>query len=194
MFKNIEKENKQRFSLHKLKRLQAAEDTLQTSITEARAMFEEKLICDFPNQYRVYRYIRNITESKSMPMVLYFGTQQGNNNVENTNLFKNSFILYSLEILIKLIPIIVITWLHADVVSPLKDLKFSDYEVYNTLSCQSGCIKGSWHWWNRTKNTKELCPTAMLSSLPLVYKVLRAICYTLWVGYPHNYPCAQIRR
>ena len=109
MFKNIEKENKQRFSLHKLKRLQAAEDTLQTSITEARAMFEEKLICDFPNQYRVYRYIRNITESKSMPQVLYFGTQQGNNDVENTNLFKNSFILYSLEILIKLIPIIVIT-------------------------------------------------------------------------------------
>ena len=60
--RTLRRKTKQRFSLNKLKRLQDAEDTLQRSITEVRVMFEEKLICDFPNQYRVYRYIQNITE------------------------------------------------------------------------------------------------------------------------------------
>ena len=81
--RTLRRKNKQRFNVNKLKCLQDAEDTLQKPITEARVMFEEKLICDFPYHYRVYRYIWSVTQSKSMPQVLYFGTQQGNNDAEN---------------------------------------------------------------------------------------------------------------
>ena len=62
--RTLRRKTKQRFNLSKLKRLQEAEDTLQKSIIKARVMFENKLICDFPNQHKVYRYIRNITETK----------------------------------------------------------------------------------------------------------------------------------
>ena len=49
--RTLRRKAKQRVSLNKLKRLQDAKDTLQKSITGARVMFEEKLICDFPSQY-----------------------------------------------------------------------------------------------------------------------------------------------
>jgi len=71
--------------------LQEAEDILQKSIIEARVTFENKLICDLPNQHKVYRYINNIIENKSMPQTLYFDTRCGNNDAENANLFNEFF-------------------------------------------------------------------------------------------------------
>ena len=65
-----------------------------------------------------------------MSQVLYFGTQQGNNDAKNANLFNEFF--YS--VFARSSNLTDSGNLTADVVSPLKDLKFSDYEVYNILA------------------------------------------------------------
>ena len=58
------------------------------------------------------------------------GTQQGNNDAENANLFNKFF--YS--VFTRSSNSTDSDNLTADMVSPLKDLKFSDYEVYNILA------------------------------------------------------------
>jgi len=107
-----------------------AEDTLQKSIIKARVTFEKKLICDLPNPHKVYRYIRNIIENKSMPQTLYFDTKWGNNDSENVNLFneffysdftRNSKPIYSNN-------------LTSDTPNPLTEVEFTDYDVYNILA------------------------------------------------------------
>ena len=83
-----------------------------------------------------------------------FRTQHGNNDAENTNLFNKFF--YS--VFTRCSNLTDSDNLIADVVSPPKYLRFTDYEVYNILAnldaSKAVGIDG-------TKNTKELYPTTM---------------------------------
>ena len=154
-----------------LKRLQEAEDILQKCIIET---FENKLICDFPNQHKVYRYIRNITETKSMPQTLYFDTKGGNNDTENANLFNEFF--YS--IFTRNSAPIDSENLTSDMPSPLTEVDFTNYDVYNILAnldaSKAVGIDGI-----GPKSTKEVHLTIMLSSTNVIHKVLRTMCDTI---------------
>jgi len=69
--------------------------------------------------------------------------------------------------------------LAADVVSPIKDLKLTDYEVYNILTnLDASKAMGIDGIGPRILKNCALLQT-LLSSLPFVYKVLRAMYHTL---------------
>ena len=79
----------------------------------------------------IYRYIRNTTKTRSIPELLYFNTQCGSCDEENANLFNEFF--YSVFTQSSIDPNN-IDDLTSDVLTPLTELDFTQYEVYNILA------------------------------------------------------------
>ena len=131
--RTLRRKTKQRFNLDKLKRLQVAEDKLQSSIITARVNFENKLINDFSKwkNYMIYRYIHNTTKTRSIPELLYFNTQCGSCDEENANLFNEFFYSVFTQNFIDPNNIDNLT---SDVPTPLTELDFTQYKVYSILA------------------------------------------------------------
>ena len=99
----------------------------------ARVNYENKLINDFSKQknYTVYKYIHNTTKTRSIPELMYFNTQCRSCDEENVNLFNEFF--YSIFTQSSTDPNNIDN-LTSDVPTPLTELNFTQYDVYDILA------------------------------------------------------------
>ena len=74
-------------------RLNNAEKLLANQISLAKSEYESKLICDFAfrNQSKIYKYIRNVKKSTSIPNAVYFGEASATDDVNKATLFNKFF-------------------------------------------------------------------------------------------------------
>ena len=74
-------------------RLNNAEKLLANQISSAKSEYEGKLISDFAfrNQPKIYKYIRNIKKSTSIPNTVHFGKASATNDVNKAILFNKFF-------------------------------------------------------------------------------------------------------
>lgn len=74
-------------------RLQTAEKCLNDEISLAKSVYESKLIHDFSstNQSEIYRYIRSLTTSHSIPSTIYSGSSSALDDHNKATLFNQYF-------------------------------------------------------------------------------------------------------
>ena len=76
-----------------LARLSNAEKLLTNEISSAKSEYESKLIRDFAfkNQSKIYKYIRNIKKSVSIPNTVHFGEASATEDISKATLFNKFF-------------------------------------------------------------------------------------------------------
>ena len=111
-------------------KVQSAEESLQTSMTEAKSQYESKLVTDYAGNYNaaIFRYMKSFSHSSAIPALMFLDCKSASTDQEKTALFNEYF--YS-------------TFTHSEIRSAadlvtsspnsLSAISISEEEVFDTL-------------------------------------------------------------
>ena len=116
-----------------LTRLDKAETLLANLISTAKSEYENKLINDFAfrNQSKIFKYIRNIKKSSSIPGTVCFGEARATDDAHKASLFNNFF--YSVFSVGNFVLTENVDYIDTSVKQHLVSINVSEEEVLETL-------------------------------------------------------------
>ena len=120
----------------KLKHLDNAKKLLANQISSAKSDYERKLINDFAfkSQSKIYKYIRNIKKSTSIPATVNFGEASATDDVNKAMLFNEFF--YSVFSTSNLMPANNDDNVDTCVRQHLISIKISEEDVFEALNAR----------------------------------------------------------
>ena len=93
MSANTTKENKKHFTLSQLDKLSAAEHKFSRELFNAKRTYEHNLINNYASSRDsgIYRYIHDLTNSRSLPLILHTDSTAVTTDIDKANAFNQYF-------------------------------------------------------------------------------------------------------